>query len=403
MARIGRFLAASALLGWMAGAAAQAQPDFILVNQWVPMQFFSCSGDGSPYCGRLPSLTLAGTGNASPSSILPWRWTRGTNVQVLTEVTGIPHRLSFDGSYVAVEGSHLLLVHEEEQIAIYPPVPVASTRASWISDDGAAVLGYTRTASNLYRPFRWTVAEGFEAIAPPQGFAEAWFRGGTRDGARIAGAAWNDGQHERAFIWTEQSGYEFLPSPAGYQFVTAAGTSADGRVQAGTAVDPGNMNPRVVLWVDRVPRCIGHGYASGMSEDGALVVVSHNQTPFIWSEASGMRPVQDVLVQSGLNLEGATLTLSISIARDGRRIAGSCGVGGYSAAWTATLPQGFGCYANCDTSMSGPVLSVADFTCFLQRFAAGDAYANCDQSTGAPALNVADFTCFLQRFAAGCE
>jgi hypothetical protein len=60
------------------------------------------------------------------------------------------------------------------------------------------------------------------------------------------------------------------------------------------------------------------------------------------------------------------------------------------------------CYANCDASTSAPVLNVADFTCFLTKFAAGDAYANCDASTSVPVLNVADFTCFLQKFAAGC-
>ncbi len=60
------------------------------------------------------------------------------------------------------------------------------------------------------------------------------------------------------------------------------------------------------------------------------------------------------------------------------------------------------CYANCDGSTTAPVLNVADFTCFLQRFAGGESYANCDQSTAMPTLNVADFTCFLQRFAAGC-
>ena len=60
------------------------------------------------------------------------------------------------------------------------------------------------------------------------------------------------------------------------------------------------------------------------------------------------------------------------------------------------------CYANCDESTTSPVLNVADFTCFLNRFAAGDSYANCDQSTTAPVLNVADFTCFLNSFASGC-
>jgi hypothetical protein len=59
------------------------------------------------------------------------------------------------------------------------------------------------------------------------------------------------------------------------------------------------------------------------------------------------------------------------------------------------------CYANCDGSSGAPVLNVADFICFTQRFAAGDPWANCD-GTGTPPLNVADFVCFMQRFAAGC-
>jgi hypothetical protein len=60
------------------------------------------------------------------------------------------------------------------------------------------------------------------------------------------------------------------------------------------------------------------------------------------------------------------------------------------------------CYANCDNSTLPPTLNVQDFTCFLQRYAAGDTYANCDNSTVTPTLNVQDFTCFLQNFAAGC-
>ncbi len=66
-------------------------------------------------------------------------------------------------------------------------------------------------------------------------------------------------------------------------------------------------------------------------------------------------------------------------------------------------PAAPACYANCDQSTTPPVLNVADFTCFLQRFAAGESYANCDQSTAPPTLNVADFTCFLQSFAGGCR
>jgi hypothetical protein len=75
-----------------------------------------------------------------------------------------------------------------------------------------------------------------------------------------------------------------------------------------------------------------------------------------------------------------------------------------SVSQVLALPyQPCGCYANCDGSTTQPILNVGDFTCFLQRYSAGDPYANCDGSTIAPVLNVADFSCFLQRYAAGCQ
>jgi hypothetical protein len=60
------------------------------------------------------------------------------------------------------------------------------------------------------------------------------------------------------------------------------------------------------------------------------------------------------------------------------------------------------CYANCDESILAPILNIADFSCFLARFAAQDPYANCDGSITPPVLNIADFSCFLAKFAAGC-
>jgi hypothetical protein len=67
------------------------------------------------------------------------------------------------------------------------------------------------------------------------------------------------------------------------------------------------------------------------------------------------------------------------------------------------VPSAGACYPNCDDSTITPILNVADFSCFLGKFASGDPYANCDGSTLEPVLNVADFACFLQAFAAGCE
>jgi hypothetical protein len=60
------------------------------------------------------------------------------------------------------------------------------------------------------------------------------------------------------------------------------------------------------------------------------------------------------------------------------------------------------CYANCDGSVTPPVLTVLDFLCFQARFAQGDLRANCDGSTTPPVLTVNDFVCFQTQFALGC-
>jgi hypothetical protein len=78
------------------------------------------------------------------------------------------------------------------------------------------------------------------------------------------------------------------------------------------------------------------------------------------------------------------------------------GDGNWRFGFETYMLAGSQCYPNCDGSTIEPILNVADFSCFLSRFAAGDPYANCDGSTIEPVLNVADFSCFLGKFAAGC-
>jgi hypothetical protein len=98
---------------------------------------------------------------------------------------------------------------------------------------------------------------------------------------------------------------------------------------------------------------------------------------------------------------GANLR-SVDPATGAAQVIGPTGYSDIRALATLVWP-GSPCYANCDCAGPPPVLSVADFTCFLQRFAAGHPYANCDMSTTPPVLNVADFTCFLQTFASACQ
>ncbi len=70
-----------------------------------------------------------------------------------------------------------------------------------------------------------------------------------------------------------------------------------------------------------------------------------------------------------------------------------CGIGAF-----------FSCYIDCNSGGPPPMLNVLDFSCFINRFAAGSPYANCDESSVRPVLNVNDFGCFLNRWASlqGC-
>jgi hypothetical protein len=108
----------------------------------------------------------------------------------------------------------------------------------------------------------------------------------------------------------------------------------------------------------------------------------------------------DALVAS---VAGSAINVSFAIT-DGAGttpVAATRPGGAFEVMWYK-FSVGSPCYANCDGSTQAPILNVADFTCFLQKYAAGDPYANCDSSTQPPVLNVADFTCFLQKYAAGC-
>jgi hypothetical protein len=125
-----------------------------------------------------------------------------------------------------------------------------------------------------------------------------------------------------------------------------------------------------------------------LGNDGALYWTTHGNSTLGFSrihKLAGATNPAGIQPDSSVPIGQTTFTSSFN----GMDVAGG----------TATPPS---CYANCDGSTQQPVLNVADFTCFLQRFAAGESYANCDGSTQQPVLNVADFTCFLQRFAAGC-
>jgi hypothetical protein len=124
-----------------------------------------------------------------------------------------------------------------------------------------------------------------------------------------------------------------------------------------------------------------------------------------WNGSSWSTPVGGGLTGGTSGAIGRALAVYDSGSGPGLYIGGSFTSAGGVPANNIARYGPRECFPNCDGSLNAsacPTLNVQDFTCFLQRYAAGDQRANCDASATAPTLNVADFTCFLQRYVAGC-
>jgi 6-phosphogluconolactonase (cycloisomerase 2 family) len=157
---------------------------------------------------------------------------------------------------------------------------------------------------------------------------------------------------------------------------------------------------------------VGHGTSSqvrsfAIDSGGGLTDTGNAFTVGIQGDLGGVAVLGPwVLFTRKYSTGGPTGLFSFTVQTDGSFTANGPVVSSqgslpqFIAPWD---PPGAACYANCDGSTAAPVLNVLDFTCFLNKFAAGEPYANCDGSTVAPVLNVLDFTCFLNRFGEGCE
>jgi uncharacterized membrane protein len=319
------------------------------------------------------------------------------------------------------------------------------------SQDGSVVVGQFSGVSNT-RPFRWTSANGMQDMGLPSGWAASGATDVSGDGAVIVGAWWaaplTPASEPRGFRWTHAAGFQDLGLLPGATNALAWAVSVDGMVIVGSSgshafrwthsggmQDLGELAPgggasardvaedgafvvgsagtsagEVAFRWSAAGGMVGIGSmerALAVSGDGAVVVGDRSPQALIWSAGAGEMELSAYLVGLGLNPAGWSFTTTgtsehWSVSANGRAIAGNGTFNGMQRAWLLTGLPAQSCYANCDGSPTPPILNVGDFTCFLQRFAAGNMYANCDNSTAPPILNVGDFTCFLQRFAAGC-
>jgi uncharacterized membrane protein len=360
---------------------------------------YAVSGNGQRACGLMGDTAF--------------KWAESTGVLPLPPLAGHAAcnaiAASADGSFYAGYSS-ITTSHAPAAVrwSSFGPLDLgslspSSTYANDISADGSIVIGRSGEL-----PFRWTQATGMQSLGLSGGWTSATPTSISTTGAFITGFA-STASGPMLFRWTA-SGFETLTPLVG-NAVSAAGISDDGQTIAGRSgsglyrwTQAGGLQNLGVL----------PGYSTmtvtDMSADGSVIVgyaatgfPSFSNDSFIWTQATGLVTLSSYLTAQGVNLSGWSLQFAFGVSADGQTFVGLGTNAGPERGWIVHLSGGTTCYPNCDGSTQAPVLNVQDFTCFLQRYAAGDSYANCDQSTVTPTLNVQDFTCFLQQYAAGCR
>ena len=301
-----------------------------------------------------------------------------------------------------VVGHHAIMWHGTAGSAIdlNPPGNLSDSGAGAVRC-GIQIGGYHDYVTGLDHAGMWRgTPESFVDLRPPTAYY-----GGPRctDGVRQGGLIqWTSTSPLDAAIWSGTPESIVDLGPPGSQIngmaqnIQAGFINAVGGAHAGIWFGvPGSftdLNPPGMTGGTHFNATTGRIHAGNMPQGGLVRAAVNFGTPTSWVGLQQFLP-------PGWGFSDAT-----SICQDGDTIY----VGGWAEnpntgndnaiLWIGTVS----CWANCDGSTGSPALTLADFSCFLQRFVNGDGYANCDHSTTPPVLNVADFTCFLQKFALGC-
>jgi probable HAF family extracellular repeat protein len=169
-----------------------------------------------------------------------------------------------------------------------------------MSADGSVVVGYGESALGE-EAFRWTQSGGMVGLGDNSGSSLYRSRGlgVSADGSTVVG--FRNGNFPEAFIWTQSAGMVGL-----------------GELQS----VPGGFS---ISW--------------GVSGDGSVVVGSAGFTAFVWDAANGMRSLEQVLLDQGIDLTGWDLKAALAVSADGQTIVGR-GIGpAGEEAWIATIPE----------------------------------------------------------------
>ncbi len=407
-----------------------AQSVFLPLGDLAGGQFNSSASGVSSFDlagGNLSGLVVSGN-SQSGRGREAFRWTQSGGIEALGDLGGSfffssAAGVSTDGSTIVGTASApdgFLAMRWREGVGMQslgdlPGGPIQS-EAGAASTDGETITGSSRSAAGFRgdEAFLWTSATGLIGLGrlTPDGSSLSVAISG--DGATVAGFASPDGEQRVPFRWTAADGIQALPLPAEPDaWGEAQSITLDGSVIAGwVRTDDGQSAAR---WTDAGLDILATAsefdgariFTRAVSEDGTVIVGwaqdGGDLQAFIWTDTDGMRPLQDVLVNDfGLDLTGWTLTLALDAsvhADTGRIVVVGAGTNpdGNTEGYLAVLDPAPPCAVDLDGD--GEV-TIFDFLAFTNLFQDGDLRADFD---GDGVLTIFDFLRYFDAFDAGCD
>lgn len=194
---------------------------------------------------------VVGSGSVA-SDIHAFRWTPSTGLVDLNIPESYALAVSADGNTIAgnfnptpAPGTNLFRWTQGglEDLGTVGP---NDTYPYFMSSDGSIIVG-TTYETELFRPFRWTQADGIQVLDLPAPAVSAEAKGASDDGELIVGY-WIDFEYEpRGAVWTSDGAFDLrahLQSLGtvgleGWIIRNALGVSADGSTIIGTGTHDG--------------------------------------------------------------------------------------------------------------------------------------------------------------------
>jgi uncharacterized membrane protein len=214
-----------------------------------------------------------------------------------------------------------------------------------ISGDGQTVIS-SKLVSGQNLAFRWRAETGPVDLGDfPGGNTESHAFDSTPDGKTIVGYGFN-ADDARGFKWTEETGLVEL----GKLMYSAYAVSSDGAAIAGVGFKQGQGAVRWTgsegpVWLGHLPGLTGlvASFATDISADGSVIVGGSGEDyrfqAFRWTAPSGMRSVQGLLEELGIDMTGWTLGPASGVSADGSVIVGyGTNPFGETEGWIAAIP-----------------------------------------------------------------